>query len=143
MSKISILMMSDTGGKLNVTGEKVRADGYYGFQDGLHTISIQVVRLIGRIFIEASLSNNPNEEDWFPINLGGENTYIQFPLSYDPTIKSEAPVNGGETGIYSFNLIGNFIWLRARLNRDYIKTDSDDYEGIVDLGSVSRILLNH
>jgi len=34
----SVLMMTNTGTEWNVIGEKVRADAYYGYTDGIHTV---------------------------------------------------------------------------------------------------------
>ena len=36
----SVLMMTSTGTKWNVFGDPVRADAYYGYTDGIHTIQV-------------------------------------------------------------------------------------------------------
>lgn len=143
MNRISIIMLSDTGDNINVTGEPVRADGYFGYKDGLHTVSIQVSNFRGKIFIEGTLASNPTEDDWFPINLGGERPELDFPLVVDQTKRPVALNTGGDTGVYAFNFEGNFLYLRARVDRSIYMIDSDDYEEIRNFGAVSRILLNH
>lgn len=142
----TILMLSDTTGNLDVDiiGDKVRADGYFGYQDGLHTISIQVSSFIGRVFIEASLAVDPTEKDWDAIHLGGLTDYLDFPLNPDfiTAGNSETGVNGGDTGTSVYNFEGNFIWLRARVTRSHLGyADEDDTEELRKLGSVIKILL--
>lgn len=76
MEKITVLLPS-TQGKINVIGDPIKANGWYGMF-GIHTISISTVDLRGRVFIQASLANNPSDDDWFPIFIEG-NEYIEFP----------------------------------------------------------------
>ena len=53
--------------EMTYTGEKFQGDGYYGFSDGLHTMSFHVVNFTGRIHLEATIVENPTDDDWFPI----------------------------------------------------------------------------
>lgn len=145
MSRVSILMLSDTSGQISATGEPVRADGYFGFQDGLHTISIHVQRYLGNVWIEGSLASDPQENDWFPIHLGGRYPYIRFPRDpNNPSSTSEfSGANGGDTGVFSFNFTGNFVWLRARTDREAFNIHEDDFRTLQEFGAVTKILLNH
>lgn len=136
MPKESVLMLGDTGINLNLTGDKIRADGFFGRSDGLHSISLNLEDFTGRFFIEASLETNPTENDWFPIFLDGCNPYIEYPLGVPTGTK-------GDTFTDAFTFEGNFIWLRARIDRSYIvPTPITDSEKSM-LGSIRKVLLNH
>ena len=75
-------------GDLDQVGLATRADGYYGYADGLHTVSFYLKLFIGRIHIDATVADNPAEEDWFPIALGPSLDHIDFE-DQDGTTKIE------------------------------------------------------
>jgi len=75
-----------------VTGDKFKGDGYYGWGDGLHTISFETTVFVGTITIQASLATLPEENDWF--NVDGATCSVG-------------------TGISIVNFTGNFVWVRA------------------------------
>jgi hypothetical protein len=77
-----------------VTGEKVKGDGYYSRSDGLHTVQYTYTSLEGEIKIQASLSVNPVEEDWFTV----------FSKSFE-----------NQTGSEITNFVGNYVWVRAQV----------------------------
>lgn len=154
MSRNSIVMLVDTEGEFEVTGEAVRADAFFGQSDGLHTIAIYLQNFIGRIFIEASLELEPEEEDWFPIHLDGDNPYLEF-VAEDASL-SNIPMNlgsgaaRGKDGVIGFTFQGNFLFLRARLDRSFIPnppmptTISGNLSTeIAQFGVIRKILLNH
>jgi hypothetical protein len=95
-------------GNLDQTGLAIRADGYYGYADGLHTVGFYLKNYIGRIYIDATISDNPGENDWFPIALGD----LEF-VDYD----------SATTGIETFNIVGNFVFLRAKIKRSHLGLD--------------------
>ena len=64
----SVIIMTNRN-ELTYTSDAVKGDGYYGFADGLHTISFHVVNFTGRIHLEATIVENPEAIDWFPIDL--------------------------------------------------------------------------
>lgn len=137
MSKSSISILQNTQGMLNLTGEPVRADGWYGHSDGLHTVAIYLNNFQGRIYFEASIATQPIEEDWFPIPVDG-GKYLSFPQN------PLAPTgNLGDSGTLGFNLIGNFTWLRVRVDRSYIVPEPTGRDQIDALGYVDRVLLNN
>ena len=92
--------------------EAVKADGYYGNADGLHTVAyICSSDFVGTIKMQGSLATNPdNATDWFDI---------------DGTTAGDDSTG---TATQYVNFTGNFVWLRASTN--------------VVTGSVTRILLN-
>lgn len=97
--------------ELNYTSEKVKGDGYYGFADGLHTMSFHVVNFTGRVHLEATIVENPAETDWFPIELNNLTAYLQF--------TAESVTKGT-----SFE--GNFVYLRVKVDRAYLGAGSYD-----------------
>ncbi len=117
----SVYMMTNTGTNWNLVGEPVRADAYYGYTDGLHTVQVIYQNLVGGFGIQATLALDPKPEDWFWIKLnpnGDVNTpFIPFPI--DPLAPTGQ--NGGDTGSMAVTFWGNFVYLRAVLSRDYIQ----------------------
>ena len=102
----------------------------------MHTVSISLSNFIGRVYIEGSLSIEPTEIDWFPIDLVANNEYLQFPQDKNrPT-----GANGGDSGTVAYSFSGNYIWLRARVNRDYLipYPMNDQF-----VGQVEKVLLNY
>lgn len=137
MSKTSIVMLSNTQGKLSVVGDKIRADGWYGYTDGLHTVAIYLFNFTGRLWFEASIADNPLEEDWFPVLINNQAS-MNFPR--DPWYPTGTT---GDTGTIGMNIIGSYTWLRVRMDR--LVTDPDTEQRAVAglLGNVDRVLLNN
>lgn len=131
-------MMSDTSNKVNVIGDKIRAASYFGRNNGLHTISVTYSNFVGEFKIQATLSLTPTENDWFDINLQSKNadigTSIRFPL--DP---ANPTGRNGDSGIMAFTFLGQFTYLRAVLNRDYLGTITP--LAIPALGQINKVLL--
>lgn len=131
----STVLLSNTSGKVNVVGEKQKGAGYTNFLGGSHTVAFTLTNFTGRVYIEASLAAEPAEVDWFPVQLRDNLPYVQFPRDiFRPT-----GLLGGDTGTYAYTFTGNYVWIRARVNRDYLTpTPIDDST----VGSVSEALLN-
>ena len=109
-------------GNLNQTGPATRADGYYGFANGMHTVAFYLKNFKGNLIIEATLSDNPAEADWFPIGIGANTTFYQV----------ETP----ETRVESFNIVGNFVYLRAKIQRSHLGQPASA------LGTCERVVLS-
>lgn len=109
-------------GQLDQTGSSVRADGYYGFADGMHTVGFYLKNFKGRLFIDASLSDDPGTSDWFPIGLGTDTSYFN--------------VENAATKIETFNLTGNFVYLRAKIQRSHLG------QPVSELGTCERVVLS-
>ena len=113
--------MTNTGTNWNLVGEPIRADAYYGYTDAIMTIQVIYQNLVGGFGIQGTLALDPKPEDWFWIKLnprGDVNTpFMPFPV--EPLAPTGA--NGGDTGSIAVTFIGNFVWLRAVLTRDYIQ----------------------
>lgn len=119
-------MLSATGSQFNVTGNKIRADAYYGFTDGLHTISIHPATFTGRVTIQATLVVEPVDADWFNLDLTDSTDAIEF------TDSSEAQARTFQ---------GNFVYLRVVINRDYLGSGLDNDDLIY--GQVTKVLLSN
>jgi hypothetical protein len=127
-------MLTD-GAALNFTGSKVRGDGYYNYNDGLHTIAIDVQDFKGRIYVQGTLSTNPTEADWFDIQLASSTDYVQYPV--DPLDLQGGGTNG-DTVTNGYTFQGNFVYLRGKVDRTWIDPTPD----LVNVGVVNKIQLN-
>ena len=85
----------------NFTGDKIQADGYFGYADGLHTIAIYTSGLTGRIHLQGTLADDPTDNDWFDINLQANLAHVDYST---------------DTGVHGYTFQGNFIYLRIKLS---------------------------
>ena len=130
MSVMSVQLLSSSAGSFNVTGTAMKADGFFGFTDGKATIGWYLSAYIGRIVLEASLATNPDDNDWFPVKFDGEaNTYVEY-LSVAP-----------QTGLTVFTVTGNFVWVRAVVDRTAINP-LPPVDQVNSLGTVTKVLMN-
>lgn len=136
-----IIMMGNSQENANLTGDPVKADGWFGHVDGLHTVVISVVNFTGRIFIEGTLSVDPEDGEWFPIQLTPGAQFVEFPIN--PAIPTGEYASGGDTSTVGFSFRVNVVWLRARLDRTYLSPVLYEFdpETLVLLGHVRKITL--
>ena len=137
MARTSVVMITD-GAALDFTGSPVKADGYYGFSDGMHTVSFHLNDFRGRIYIEATLVDteaNITSTDWFPIQMQVDQDYIQHPIDAGNLLGDGA---NGDTTVEAFTFTGNFVYLRAKVIRTYINGPP----ALGTVGTVDKILLN-
>lgn len=134
INRRSITIMESTGSDMNRFSDEVKGDSYYGFTDGLHTIQVIYQEFIGRLRIQATLSLEPGDADWFdivPENTTGRRFnpagYIQFNAD-DPRSGSEA---------YTFQ--GNFTFIRVYMDREHVG-DGETYDPFY--GQISRVILS-
>ena len=97
MARKTTTLMPNSGVELNVTGDPVPGDSYYGYTDGIHTVAIYCQNLTGRVKVQGTLATNPGEGDWFDILLTG--------MPYKDYT--------GFTGVEGFTFIANLVYLRA------------------------------
>ena len=121
MMNVNNVVMMVGDGELDQLSNPVRGDGYYGYKDGFHTMSIKFANFVGRIQIEATLEINPTEADWFPVWLQAAAPYKQYT---NPTTGNEA-----------FTFRGNFVFVRFRKIRSYL-TDTSS------VGDVMKVMLS-
>lgn len=124
-----------------VYSEPLKADGYYGRTDGIHTVQARLTDFIGTFKVQGVLTIDPVEEDWFDIELtdpnwkGNQQFYVDttglgVPIPPSFTNNTEFPNIVPTTITKALNLVGNFIWVRV---------------AIVNWkqGAVNSVLLNH
>lgn len=132
----SVVLLPTTGSQINLTGEKQKGAGYSNWSGTHHTVSVTCTNFVGRIYLEASLATHPAETDWFGIPFNNTLTYVQYPLNpFHPTGSIQ-----GDTGTSSFEFVGNYVWVRARLDRTYLNPQPLDTSTV---GSVDEILMNY
>jgi hypothetical protein len=136
MSATSVTILTNQS-ELNYSSDPIKADGYYGQTDGVHTVSVSVVDFQGRIHLEGSLATDPTEDDWFPIYLTSGNSYREYPVTSVPSGSN----NLGDTTTEAWTFRANILWLRARVDRSAITPTPTTYD-INTHGSVNKILLN-
>lgn len=106
MSSIPQVILSSTsfgqssgpydGSSSNFSTPKVRGNGYYGYTDGLHTVSYKLTNFLGLIRFQATLATDPQEADWFDI-----------------VETTQGDINMSTTGSFYNNFSGNFVWCRC------------------------------
>lgn len=141
----SVLMMTNTGTDWNKIGEPIRADAYYGYTDGIHTVQVIYQNFVGGFGLQGTLVLNPKPEDWFWIKLnpnGDVNTpFLTFPI--DPLAPTGQ--NGGDTGSLATTFVGNFTYIRAVLTRDYLQPPippSQAQWNTWQFGQIDKVLLS-
>lgn len=110
--------------ELNFTGEKFKGDGFYGYADGLHTISFHMSGFVGRIYVDATLEETPGSGDWFPIDLTINTKYIE--------------ASSATTDTVGVTVHGNFVYLRARVDRSHLAAGTYNK---TNHGSVDKVIL--
>ena len=113
-------MLSATGTSWNVTGEPIRGNAYYGLSDGIVTIQVIYQNFVGGFGIQGTLSLDPRPEDWFWITLNPTGSTTSSYITFPQNILAPTGADGGDTGSQAFTMIGNFVFLRACVVRDYI-----------------------
>lgn len=105
--------------ELSYTSDPVKGDGYYGYADGLHTMSFHVKDFTGKIHLEATIVEEPTENDWFPISLLQEEDFYDF---------------NSVTETVGTTFQGNFVYIRVRVDREHLGATeySVDDHGVFD-----------
>ena len=132
----SVTLLNSTTTQINVVGIQQKGAGYSNSIGCNHTVSISVINFIGRVYIQGSLASQPGPLDWFSIPLVGDIPFVQFPQN------PAAPTGSGngDTGVVAFSFSGNYIWLRAVVDRSYLIPPPTDPALV---GAVRYILLNY
>jgi len=119
----SITLLGTTS-TLDTTGDKFKGAGYVGYTNGFHSTSWELNSFKGRIKIQATLATSPTSDDWFNVDLNGTGDgYVEF--------------TSATTGSVYYNFTGNFVWVRAVVNRTY-----DNALTLMNAGNVVRVLYN-
>ncbi len=116
----SINILGSTGTSMNVVGQEVRYDSWYGYTDGFGTIMVTYHGFQGQMIFEATLSMEPTSTDWF-------------------TVTQSENFTSQHTRSNSYNIQGNFTYIRARLDRS-ATGDGTTYDATY--GQVTRVILS-
>jgi hypothetical protein len=125
MARTTTIIDASTGTDFNFTSIEVRGDAFYGYTDGMHTIAFYFSNFTGKVYLEGTLANAPGSTDWFPLSIDPPNDYMQLTA---------------HTGIVARTFEGNFMFLRVRIDRDYLTPANNN--NLV-WGQISQVLLNH
>ena len=125
MARTTTIIDASTGTDFNFTSIEVRGDAFYGYTDGLHTIAFYFSDFTGKVHLEGALANAPSSTDWFPLSIDPPNNYMQLTA---------------HTGIVARTFQGNFMFLRVRMDRDYLTPANNDS---LQYGQITQVLLNH
>lgn len=96
-------------------GSRVRGDGYYGRSDGLHTIQYRITGFQGSITIQGSLTELPEDSDWFDLTLEnpGEFSIDTTGLISRTALTTTVEYSSATTVNETYNFTGNLMWIRA------------------------------
>ena len=126
--------MSASGTEMNKFSEAIKGDSYYGYTDGLHTFQVVYNQFVGRLRIQATLSLDPAEADWFDI-LPSDSTGRRFNTEGYIQWNANAPRSGSE----AYTVQGNFTYLRIYLDRNHVG-DGATYD--TSYGQISQVILS-
>lgn len=98
---------------LPIESNKAKGCGYYGQNDGMHTVQYTLNAFKGSIIIQGSLEGKPTDDDWFDIDSAS-------------VISPNVAVTLNTTK----NFTGNFVWVRAVVTQ-------------FDSGIINRVLFTH
>ena len=114
-------ILSSTGSNMNMTGMNVKADSYYGYVDGHHTIQLVYNNYIGRLRIQASLSLNPAETDWFDLQeTTVYGSVTDQTTGYNPAGYIQFNANDPANGSQAYSVTGNFAYIRVQMDRSHV-----------------------
>ena len=114
-------ILSSTGSNMNMTGMNVKADSYYGYVDGHHTIQLVYSNFVGRLRIQASLSLNPAETDWFDLqDTTVFGSVTDQSTGYNPAGYIQFNANDPADGSQAYSVTGNFAYIRVQMDRSHI-----------------------
>jgi hypothetical protein len=126
----SLILLDALGADASAVGQPVRAAGWYGPNNGLHSVSIRVLNFRGRVCVQASLAVTPGDLDWVSVLPDGAD-YLEYP---------QGGFNDAETSMVGFNFLLNALWVRAGVDRSYLPSPTGS---VSDYGIVDSILLNY
>ena len=139
INRRSITIFSASGADMNKYGEQIQSDSYYGYTDGLHTVQVRYNNFVGRFRIQATLSLEPDEADWFDLVIDPLNGLYpgSNPWNSDGYIQYNANAPASKSEAYTFQ--GNFSYIRVYMDRKHI-ADGETYDS--SYGSIDRVILS-
>ena len=119
-----------TTGTQTFVSAKEQGAGYYGTTNGLHSLTITTTpTFVGTATVQATLSTDPVEADWFNVN-DVEFVYTTDDPDYIPPFNVGAnPYKGMQLRSDYANFTGQFTWLRTNV--------------LIDSGAIIKINYNY
>lgn len=141
VNRRSINLMSASGTDMNKLSDTVKGDSYYGYTDGLHTIQVIYNEFVGRFRIQATLSLEPTENDWFDIQqtLTTYGSVTDQAVAYNPMGYIQFNANDPADGSQAYTFQGNFAYIRTYMDREHVG-DGETYD--TSYGQISRVILS-
>lgn len=134
VNRRSVQVLSNTGDEMNKISDSIKGDSYYGYTDGLHTVMVTYNQFVGRFRIQATLSLEPTDADWFDVipeytngRMFNPKGFVQF-NSNDPGLGTEA-----------YSVRGNFTFIRCYMDRRHV-ADGVTYDPFY--GFIDRVILS-
>ena len=134
INRRSVNIFSSSGTEMNKYSDSVKGDSYYGYTDGLHTMQVIYSQFVGRLRLQATLSLDPSDSEWFDIipsvtagRRFNELGYVQF--------NADNPADGSEA--YTFQ--GNFAHVRCYMDREHVG-DGSTYDS--SYGQINSVILS-
>ena len=139
INRRSVTIMSATGIEMSKFSEVVKSDSYYGYTDGLHTIQVTYNNWIGRFRIQATLSLEPADGDWFDLVIDPLNGLYPGSNPWNPDGYIQYNANAPATKSEAYTFRGNYTFITAYMDRRHIG-DSLTYDS--SYGSIDRVILS-
>ena len=135
------IILSATGSSMNSYGIAVKADSYYGYTDGFHTIQVTYNQYVGRMRIQASLALEPTDSDWFDIqqDISTFGSITNQAVAWNPAGYIQFNVNDPGDGSQAYSFTGNFTWIRVYADRTHIG-DGETYDS--SYGQITQAILS-
>ena len=134
-------MLSATSTDMNKYSTEVKGDSFYGYSDGYHTFQVTYQQFVGRFRIQATLSLEPGDNDWFDI-VADTSTYgsvTDQAVAYNPLGYIQFNANDPAQGSQAYTVQGNFTYVRVYMDREHIG-DGETYDS--SYGQISRVILS-
>ena len=134
-------ILEATGSSMNKYGIAVKADSYYGYTDGFHTIQVTYADFVGRLRIQASLSLEPTDSDYFDImqDISTFGSITDNTVAWNPSGYIQFNANDPADGSQAYSFTGNFAWLRVYMDRTHIG-DGETYDS--SYGQITQAILS-
>ena len=135
----SVTIMSSSGTAMNKYSTEAKADSYYGYADGIHTIQVVYANFVGRLHLQATLSLKPTATDWFDIVVSAASGLYAGSTAWNDAGYIQFNADKPATNSNAYTIKGNFTFVRAYMDRTYI-SDGTTYDA--SYGQINQIILS-
>lgn len=139
INRRSVTIMSSSGTDMNKYSDEAKADSYYGYTDGIHTIQVVYTNFVGRLHLQATLSLTPTATDWFDIVVSATEGLYAGSGAWNDAGYIQFNANAPASSANAYTIKGNFAFIRAYMDRTYIG-DGTTYDA--SYGQINQIILS-